>query len=186
MTPTTPAPARSPVDGLRPVITTAEEHRLIQWFPGTRVRVLLDGVTTGGQLSAVEITTEQPYTTPVHVHHGDDEVFLVLEGEIRVWAGDRSYDAGPGGCAFLPRETPHAYAVTSPSARLIGMTTSAALPKLFADAGWDLSAPLPTDWVLTPAAVAAASARLGHEILGPPPAPTAATLPTPHPPMENR
>lgn len=182
----TETPAAPDLESLRPVITTADEHRLIQWFPGTRVRVLLEGATTGGQLSAVEITTQQRYTTPVHVHHSDDEVFLVLDGEVRVWVGERTYDAGPGGCAFLPREQPHAYAVTSPSARLIGLTTSAALPELFAGAGWDLATQPPADWVLTPAAVAAAAARLGHETLGPPPAPTATTLAVPHRPTETR
>ncbi|MGH9067705.1 MAG: hypothetical protein ACRD0J_09490 [Acidimicrobiales bacterium] len=33
-----------------PTITTAAEHRLIQWLPGTTVRLVLDGPATGGQL----------------------------------------------------------------------------------------------------------------------------------------
>jgi quercetin dioxygenase-like cupin family protein len=44
-----------------------------------------------------------------HLHHGRDEFFYVLDGELVLQIGDRSHTAGAGTFAFVPRETVHGF-----------------------------------------------------------------------------
>ncbi len=45
----------------------------------------------------------------LHVHHGDDEAWHVLEGTLRFRFADRVVDAGPGDTVFVPAGVPHTY-----------------------------------------------------------------------------
>jgi mannose-6-phosphate isomerase-like protein (cupin superfamily) len=44
----------------------------------------------------------------LHLHHDSDELAYVLEGEITFLIGDEVTVGGPGTCAFMPRDVPHA------------------------------------------------------------------------------
>ena len=44
-----------------------------------------------------------------HLHHHSDEVAWVLEGEMTFKTGDEVIIGGPGTCAFLVRNVPHAW-----------------------------------------------------------------------------
>ena len=44
-----------------------------------------------------------------HLHHDSDEVAWVLEGEFTFRIGDEVTVGGPGTCAFMPRDIPHAW-----------------------------------------------------------------------------
>src|SRR5258708_22417061 len=46
---------------------------------------------------------------PLHVHHGDDEAWYVVEGSLRVLVGKDAGEAHAGSGAFVPRGTPHTY-----------------------------------------------------------------------------
>ena len=76
------------------------------WFEESVVRVLLDAEVTGGRLTVVENRTIRPYVSPLHVHDVEDEAFIVLEGSIRAWVGDRRQDLSTGGVAYLPHGIP--------------------------------------------------------------------------------
>jgi mannose-6-phosphate isomerase-like protein (cupin superfamily) len=45
----------------------------------------------------------------LHVHHGDDEAWHVLEGTLRFRFVDRVLDAGPGSTVFVPAGVAHTY-----------------------------------------------------------------------------
>jgi quercetin dioxygenase-like cupin family protein len=47
-----------------------------------------------------------------HLHHGSDEVAWVPEGEFTFKIGDEITVGGPGTCAFMPRDIPHAWKKT--------------------------------------------------------------------------
>jgi len=49
-----------------------------------------------------------------HLHHDSDEVVWVLEGEFTFKIGDEVFSGGPGTCAFLPRNVPHAWKSNGP------------------------------------------------------------------------
>ncbi|HUB14840.1 MAG TPA: cupin domain-containing protein [Acetobacteraceae bacterium] len=69
---------------------------------------LLSGETNGGIMMFEE--TLPPGTASLrHLHHDSDEVAWVLEGELTFMIGDEIAAGGPGTCAFMPREIPHAW-----------------------------------------------------------------------------
>jgi mannose-6-phosphate isomerase-like protein (cupin superfamily) len=49
------------------------------------------------------------YIAPLHVHHGDDEAWYVLEGALRFLVDEEEVEAEAGAAVFVPRGTPHAY-----------------------------------------------------------------------------
>jgi mannose-6-phosphate isomerase-like protein (cupin superfamily) len=49
------------------------------------------------------------FIAPLHLHHADDEAWYVLEGTLRVRAGDDEIEARAGAGVFVPRGTPHTY-----------------------------------------------------------------------------
>lgn len=63
---------------------------------------------------------------PLHVHHREDEVFHILEGEMRFRVGDRERVAHAGETIFAPKGVPHAYRVESAlGARCLTITRGA-------------------------------------------------------------
>ena len=53
--------------------------------------------------------SEWEWIAPLHVHHGDDEAWYVLEGRLRLRIGDQVREAGPGQAVLAPKGMPHAY-----------------------------------------------------------------------------
>src|SRR3954451_8788429 len=49
------------------------------------------------------------WIAPLHVHHGDDEAWYVVEGSLRFRLGDELCEAGPGEGVLAPKGMPHAY-----------------------------------------------------------------------------
>jgi quercetin dioxygenase-like cupin family protein len=45
----------------------------------------------------------------LHLHRDSDEIAWVLEGEFTFQIGDEAITGGPGTCAFMPRNVPHAW-----------------------------------------------------------------------------
>jgi quercetin dioxygenase-like cupin family protein len=142
-----------------------------RWFLQNLVRVHVTGEDSDGRLGVVEITGRPGDMPPLHVHHEEDEVFFVLEGEVTLFiAGQDPVRLGPGGSAYAPRGLAHVYEVTSPEpARWLGLSS----PSGFAHFVMELSEPAPVDDLpgdvdIDPAHVADVAGRYGIEILGPP------------------
>lgn len=131
-----------------------------------------------GSLSAIEFVAPKGFGPPLHVHEDEDEMMVVLDGEIVFRSGGREQTGVSGSTVFLPRGVPHTFQVLSESARF---TTVTASPKgaprfgrFVAELGDDLAEPVAPDPVeIDPGAVAEAGARHGITILGPPPGPLA-------------
>lgn len=151
-----------------PYLAQAGEHQRLEWLDGGVMSVLLDGKATGGQLTMVRSRLAPGAASPVHVHRNEDELFLLLDGHGIFWYGEERYELGAGGVIFLPRNVPHAYRFTSDTVDLLTICTPSGIEDFFRLAGHDLSVPKPDGWALTPPVLAAAAARTGQEILGPP------------------
>lgn len=52
---------------------------------------------------------------PPHVHHGSDEAFYVLDGELEVLSGDERRILAAGELAFIPAGTVHTFANRGPA-----------------------------------------------------------------------
>lgn len=64
--------------------------------------------------------------TPLHVHPDNDEAIYVLDGELLVDVEGEQTAVGAGGFFFAPRGLPHAFMVTSETARILALMTPAA------------------------------------------------------------
>jgi mannose-6-phosphate isomerase-like protein (cupin superfamily) len=83
------------------------------WFLNTlaTVRVPHDGSEDG--ISLIERLAPLGESPPLHFHRREDEVFHVLDGELRVRAGDGEVHVGAGQAILAPRGVPHTYRVES-------------------------------------------------------------------------
>ncbi len=127
-------------------------------------------------MAVVEFTAPRGFGPPLHVHDDEDEVMIVLDGEIAFRSGDDEHVGGAGATVHLPHGVPHSFQVLSETARFTTISSRLHGPARFgafvADLGDDLHEPVVPDPVeIDPVAVGTASARHGITLLGPPPAP---------------
>jgi len=64
---------------------------------------------TNGSLSVLELVIQPKSGPALHLHHREDELWYVLEGDFRFKAGDALFRVSTGGMAFGPRGTPHCF-----------------------------------------------------------------------------
>jgi quercetin dioxygenase-like cupin family protein len=157
-----------PSASLQPCIRQATEHQRLAYTGGSELAILLDAAITGGQLTVIDTHPRRGDASPVHIHHHDDEVFLLLEGAMTVWAGDQRYQLQPGGFAFLPRNIPHAVRYDMASRALVLCTPAGHQETIFRAAGWDLTKPLPEGWQITQEQLRQAAEQGGNTVIGPP------------------
>ena len=141
------------------------------WFIDNLARIHVDGESSGGELALVELVGREGDMPPLHVHRVEDETFYVLEGRMSLHVGGREpIGLVAGQSALAPRGVPHAYRVESETARWLVATTPAGFDSFVREVG----EPAPVDELPPPgrphdlAALEAASARHGIELLGPP------------------
>lgn len=92
-------------------ITSAREQL---WFLNTLVTIHLSAIDKGEGLSVLEHRAPLHDSPPLHVHNSEDELFIVLDGHLRLRVGDAEHEAGPGAVLMAPRSVPHTYCVDSP------------------------------------------------------------------------
>jgi uncharacterized protein (TIGR02246 family) len=130
-----PAPP-TPAEGSarEPLVRDVGTARRVEAF-GEAMDLMVSCEESGGQISAGFVTTPPGGGPPVHVHAHEDELFLVLEGQMQFYAGDRWVDAAPGTVAWLPRGVPHTFRNRGdvPS-RHFGIATPGGFERFFAAA----------------------------------------------------
>ena len=95
--------------------------------PGRFSALKLLGHETNGSIMMFEETLPPGTKSMFHLHHDSDEVAWVLAGEITVMIGDQVSVGGPGTCAFMPRNVPHAWKNTGDeTGRVLFLYTPAA------------------------------------------------------------
>jgi quercetin dioxygenase-like cupin family protein len=82
--------------------------------------VKVSGKDTNGALAIFEQTGLSPNRgVPLHLHHDQDEIFYVLEGEYHFEVGGERHELKAGASIFLPRKLPHAWMQVSERAKLM-------------------------------------------------------------------
>ncbi|MFC5139984.1 cupin domain-containing protein [Actinomycetospora rhizophila] len=76
-------------------------------FGGAVFTVKASGTDTEGRVGVMEQAAPGGLTVPPHTHEGEDEMFYVLEGEVRGFCGDERFTAATGAFIFLPRDVEH-------------------------------------------------------------------------------
>jgi quercetin dioxygenase-like cupin family protein len=141
-----------------------------RWFLANLAVVKLTGEDTEGRFSLAELVGAKGDMPPLHVHHVDDETFLVLDGEISFHADGRVLRGGPGSVFLAPRGIPHVYRVESGTARWQVISSPPAFPEFLLEASVPAEAMTLPDRppAIGPEQVTGIAARFGIEILGPP------------------
>ena len=99
--------------------------------PGRSFSLKLRGGETGDSIMMFEETVPAGTKSTFHLHHHSDEVAYVLSGEVTFLIGDDVTVGGPGTCAFMPRDIPHAWKNTgSENGRVLFLYTPAAAGSL--------------------------------------------------------
>jgi mannose-6-phosphate isomerase-like protein (cupin superfamily) len=141
------------------------------WYGESLIEFLIPAAASGGALSVFRMTTREGFSPPRHVHTREDEVFMVLDGDVCFEIDGRRLLAGPGTSLYMPRGVPHTFRVESPVARMLGIIAPGAFEQLFRKLGVPAGAralPEPGTVPFDVPAVMAEQARLGTEVLGPP------------------
>lgn len=82
---------------------------------GDRYSFKTTAAQSDGKHTVFEMTVNPGSGTPPHIHHGEDEMFCVLEGELSLWCGDQKVNGTPGSFVAVPRGTVHRWANESGS-----------------------------------------------------------------------
>lgn len=140
-----------------------------RWFCGGGIHTWLATESeTDGAYLLFEDALDAGKVTPLHLHPEADETFYMLEGEVRLHIDGDEQALGMGGIAIVPRGVPHAFMVTTPTARMLCLQTPGGGEAFYRHASDPAGAgepPMP-DFARVRAAAAATGAI---EILGPPP-----------------
>jgi mannose-6-phosphate isomerase-like protein (cupin superfamily) len=110
--------------------------------PGRTAALKLLGHETGQSIMMFEEAVPAGTCSTHHLHHDSDEVAWVLEGDFHFRIGDETFAGGPGTCAFFPRNVPHAWKNSGPTAgRVLFLYTPAAAGR-YIEESLDGGAPL--------------------------------------------
>jgi quercetin dioxygenase-like cupin family protein len=109
------------------------------WFVGTLATIRVPGEASDGRFSLTEFVLPHHASPPLHTHP-QDESFVVVDGSLRVQAGEERFEIGIGAAAVFPAGVAHSFCVDSDTARVLVLSTPAGLEQLFRDAGVPASA----------------------------------------------
>jgi quercetin dioxygenase-like cupin family protein len=76
---------------------------------GQEILVKLSSAETGGDYYVFEAEIAPGGSVPPHVHSREDEILAVLEGELEVFLGGKTFKATADAVAFFPRHTIHGF-----------------------------------------------------------------------------
>ncbi len=110
--------------------TGSDDGGEARWWWGNLAVIKVTSEQTHGGLAIVELTMGPGRMAPLHVHHREEETFVVLEGSLTFHVGDQSILAGPDDIVVGPRDVPHRFVAGEQGARLLLVITPAGLEGL--------------------------------------------------------
>jgi mannose-6-phosphate isomerase-like protein (cupin superfamily) len=144
------------------------------WFLDTRVTVLISCSEGTDRISLLEHLAAHGDSPPLHIHRDEDEVFHILEGELRFVLGDRTVRALPGQSLVAPKGLAHTYRVEAAAgARWLTVTCGEKFERFVRAVGRPAAGPgLPPrsgpPTAQQAQALAAIALQHGIELVGPP------------------
>ncbi|MBY6114585.1 cupin domain-containing protein [Mameliella alba] len=95
----------------------------IHWH-GVYYKTILSSEDSGGTMSIVDSLSPVDSGPPRHIHHNEDETFVILTGACRLWLEGVETVLHAGQSAFVPRGSEHTFKVIgeAPSRHLVILT----------------------------------------------------------------
>lgn len=129
------------------------------------------GGETGGAYGVIEQRANAGMMTPLHVHHAEDELWFVIDGQLSIHVDGETFNVEAGDLAFGPRGVPHAFRVDKDESRYLVIRNAGgeSFFEAVGDPATDLTLPdpHPTDEQLERLNAVLETYEL--ELLGPPP-----------------
>src|SRR6266516_1734977 len=72
-------------------------------------RIRIGPADSGGQLTILDYRAPAGFGPPRHLHHREDEVLELIEGQAVFWTPHRSFVLAPGDLVLLPKLGPHTW-----------------------------------------------------------------------------
>lgn len=108
--------------------------RIVKWMD-TIYTINVDKYQSGGIVGVFESTVPSRGGPPVHMHHNEDEVIHVIEGDYEFWLDGEVVPVAAGASIFLPRGVPHTFRVVSAGpGRNLTILTPGGLEEFFVEA----------------------------------------------------
>lgn len=102
-------------------------------YNGGYFKILMSAKDSGGAMGIIDITLPKGVEPPLHVHKNEDEIFYLLEGNIKFQIGERVIEAKPGDAVFAPRMVPHHFVIEDQQARFLNIMTPGNLLDYFTE-----------------------------------------------------
>lgn len=113
-------------------ITLVPPHTGKSWIDGDQVMCKVVSEDQLGGYSLFELTVPPQGGPPAHIHHWEKEAYYILEGELLIQEGDRTFMASAGSFVDFPKGILHTFKnVGTASARLLAVVTPAWYGKFF-------------------------------------------------------
>jgi quercetin dioxygenase-like cupin family protein len=158
------------MSGAVSIVRADGEGEHLRFWGGGVLTMKASAEETGGAFLLFEDFMSQGKTTPLHIHANEDEALYVLEGEILVHIDGSEHSVGPRGVAVAPRGVPHAFLVTSPTARVLTLQTPGSAEAFYRSASEPGSVDSDPAGPVDFARVREAAERSGGmKVIGPPP-----------------
>jgi quercetin dioxygenase-like cupin family protein len=152
------------------IVRAEGEGERRRFFGGGVLTIKATAEETDGAFLLFEDEMARGKTTPLHVHDDEDETLYVLQGEIRVHIDGQDHEVGPNGVAVAPRGVPHAFLVTSETARVLTLQTPGSAEAFYRGASEPASSDADPAGPVDFARVRETAERVGGmRVLGPPP-----------------
>jgi mannose-6-phosphate isomerase-like protein (cupin superfamily) len=124
-----PLPTAAAADSLRVI---APDEGRSWWIMNNHQLHKLGGADTRGALSLWFETFGPGEGPPPHIHGREDEIFIVLSGEVTFYGATRTIAAPPGSVVFAPRGQQHTFRNTgTTTARMVILVTPAGFEEFF-------------------------------------------------------
>jgi quercetin dioxygenase-like cupin family protein len=141
------------------------------WFNGGYALLKATADLTNGRFTMMELQAPKGFASPLHIHRAEDEMFIVLSGEVRVRHGEAVIEAVAGSVVYGPRDVAHAFRVDSAEARLLLVFGPAGVEGFFREAGKPARSrglPPADEVFLDKEALKEIGSRYDQEFVGPP------------------
>lgn len=150
---------------MTPIHTQYSGAETLEFSGAITLKILLSGSHTDGGIAVFEDIVQPGIGPGRHIHHGQDETFIFLEGSFDVEVDGKMYHMSAGDVAFVPRETVHAFKNVG---QTIGRIRYMFTPALKMEAMFRAFHKTDQTEELDEAKMAIIAAEHGQEFVGPP------------------
>jgi len=157
-----------------PGYALAKDEGIAIWTMGERITFKATRALTGNAFTLIEDLVAPGGEPPPHFHENEDEAYYILEGEMQVTVGDKTFHATPATFVFLPRGVPHHWRVLGNTpVRFLALFTPSGVEGFFLALSQPARAntpPPPPDGQPDFVKIVETAAQYGIRLAGPPPA----------------